>query len=404
MTVQAVILCGGKGTRLGTLTINSPKPMVVVDGEPFLTTVIRNIARFGVTEVLLLAGYLGEQVSQRYDNLRIGNTVCKVLVEPHALGTGGALNYFKDFLDDEFFLLNGDTFFDINLIKFLRTSRASEKTITMALSCSADGDRYGTVVCENGLVRLFAEKSTEVKSNLINAGIYFIKKKVFDYYPKYSGGREISLEREILPELLKEGEIAAYSSECNRYFIDIGVPESLKNARSNFRKSLMRRAVFFDRDNTLNIDRGYTHKSTDLMWMAGAKEAISAFNSAGFYVFVVSNQSGVGRGFYTYEDAIDFHVKMNAELGEIGANIDDFVMCPHIPNKQGDPTCLCRKPNIGMLDLLIQRWSIQLSGSLMVGDSDTDKEFANSAGLSFVRADGDNLNEKLSDRYANANY
>ena len=166
----------------------------------------------------------------------------------------------------------------------------------------------------------------------------------------------------------------------------------------------MRRAVFFDRDNTLNIDRGYTHKSTDLMWMAGAKEAISAFNSAGFYVFVVSNQSGIGRGFYTYEDAIDFHVKMNAELAEIGANIDDFVMCPHIPNKQGDPTCHCRKPNVGMLDLLIQRWSIQLSGSLMVGDSDTDKEFANSAGLSFVRADGDNLNEKLSDRYANANY
>ena len=253
-------------------------------------------------------------------------------------------------------------------------------------------------------MQLCAEKSTEIKSNLINAGIYFIKKKIFDYFPKYSDDCEISLEKEILPELLKEGDIAAYSGECNRFFIDIGVPNSLRNARLNFRKSLMRRAVLFDRDNTLNMDKGYTHKPTDLMWMAGAKEAISAFNSAGFYVFVVSNQSGVGRGFYTYEEAIDFHIQMNKELAEIGAHIDDFVMCPHIPNKQGNPTCLCRKPNTGMLDLLIQRWSIQISGSLMVGDSDTDKEFAKRGGLSFVRADGDNLHEKLRDRVTNAYY
>lgn len=146
----------------------------------------------------------------------------------------------------------------------------------------------------------------------------------------------------------------------------------------------LRPAIFFDRDGTLNFDDGYTHRPSDLRWIEGAKELINACNYNEVLIFVVTNQSGVARGFYPEEAIKNFHERMSIELRASGAWIDDFAYCPHHPAaliKRYLVDCTCRKPGTGMLQRLVEKWPVDLSKSLMVGDRDTDIECARRFGI-----------------------
>jgi D-glycero-D-manno-heptose 1,7-bisphosphate phosphatase len=392
---QAVILCGGKGTRLGQVTTSCPKPLIKVNGSPFLTTLIRNIARYGFTEVLLLAGHLGDQIHKIYDQKCIGNAVCRVLVEPKPLGTAGSLLYFQDQLETDFLLLNGDTLFDIDLLQFALKSASNKEVVTVALSYVSDTQRYGRVTCKDTKIETFHEKVVNSEPGLINSGTYFIRKEIFNYFSDFEKGMPASLEGDILPLLLKDRNIASFDLMSENYFIDIGLPESLHAARTTLASQLSKPAVFFDRDNTLNVDDGYTFKTKDLLWKPGARSAVRLANQAGYHAFVVSNQSGIGRGFYKQSDVVAFHKKMNTDLAPLGGHIDDFIICPHVPDENGLPNCICRKPNTGMINVLQNRWSIDMSKSIFVGDSVGDRELAERLGLYFLQADNGDLNNKL---------
>lgn len=148
---------------------------------------------------------------------------------------------------------------------------------------------------------------------------------------------------------------------------------------SSYLPAPRRPAAFLDRDGVLNVDRGYTHRPDQLEWIDGAPEAVHLLNEAGYIVIVVTNQSGVARGFYDEHAVRRFHAHMQAALKSHAAHIDAFYYCPHHPNgtvKEYALRCNCRKPGVGLLEQAAREWPIDVSRSFLVGDKTDDLEAA----------------------------
>jgi D-glycero-D-manno-heptose 1,7-bisphosphate phosphatase len=150
-----------------------------------------------------------------------------------------------------------------------------------------------------------------------------------------------------------------------------------------------RPAAFLDRDGVLNVDHGYAYRPDQLEWVAGAPEAVRLLNNAGYIVIVITNQSGVARGYYNEAAVLQFHTHMQNALKSLSAHIDAFYYCPHHPEgtvKELAVRCSCRKPGTGMLEQAAREWSIELGRSFLIGDKDIDMAAAaafNIRGLKF---------------------
>ena len=158
--------------------------------------------------------------------------------------------------------------------------------------------------------------------------------------------------------------------------------------------TMNKKAVFFDRDGTLNVDIAYLHRPEDFVWIEEAKEAIKYVNAKGYLAILVTNQSGVARGYYPEEDIQKVYNWMNQELAENGAHLDALFYCPHHPHGKipaYTKTCDCRKPATGMVDAACARYNIDRSKSYFVGDSDGDMECASLAGIKGIRYTGGSL-------------
>jgi D,D-heptose 1,7-bisphosphate phosphatase len=382
---QAVFLVGGFGTRLGKLTQSTPKPLIEVNGGPFLDILVLEAARHGFDDILLLSGYLGDQMIARYHDKKVHSANVRVLVEPAPLGTAGALKFAAPQLADAFLLANGDTFFDINL-------RALALELppgggAMALCNGVSGVRYGRVRFEDGLVRSL-DAADEIKAGPINGGIYALSRDIL------AGIHDgpASLERDVFPGLARAGLLRGIAFDG--YFVDIGIPQDLERARTELPARLRRPALFLDRDGVLNVDRGYLHKNSDLEWLPGAREAVRLANDRGWFVFVVTNQAGVARGYYQERDVRDLHAFMSEDLALAGAHIDAFEYCPHHPEGI-DPryrkACDRRKPGPGMIHDLMKAWPVDASRSFLVGDMAHDVAAAEAAGIKGHRFSGGSL-------------
>jgi len=369
---QAVILVGGRGTRLGSLTDNTPKPLLTINGRPFLSYIVTELARQGFTNVLLLAGYQAHLVVDFA--LSYSTSYCKVIciIEEHPLGTGGALRNAASHLAEHFLLLNGDTLFDINLID-LTIPPLSSNMARIALRRVADTSRFGCVHLNDSLISGLHEKGISGEG-LINGGIYFLKKNCLELLPEGVS----SLENDLFPSLIASQMLEG--REYSSFFLDIGIPSDFQSAQLSVPECLTRPAVFFDRDGVLNEDVKYLSSPENFRWIDGAKFAIKQCNDAGYYVFVVTNQAGVARGYYDANRVEALHDWMQKELRAIGAHVDAFYFCPHHPDFTGD--CKCRKPAPGMLVQAMKEWSICNENSLMIGDKSWDLEVARNAGIS----------------------
>lgn len=387
MLKQAVFLVGGLGTRLKHLTQSTPKPLIEVAGAPFLDILVEEAARHGFDDILLLGGYLGQQMLDRYDGKTVRGAKLRVLVEPQPLGTGGALRFALPHLAENFLLANGDTFFDINLRSL--AAEVPRRGGVMALRKNVVGSRFGRVGLEDGFVQSFHPPG-ERPDGPINGGIYAVSRDVVARI----GEGAVSLEGAIFPLLAQEGLLRGI--EYDGYFIDIGVPEDLERARADLPARLKRPALFLDRDGVLNPDKGYLHKIADFEWMAGAPQAIRLANDKGWFVFVVTNQAGVARGLYEERDIHVLHDFMRAELAAVGAHIDAFEYCPHHPDgvRPGYArTCDRRKPAPGMIRDLLQAWPADAARSLLIGDMPHDVAAAEAAGIRGLRFAGGDLLE-----------
>ena len=149
-------------------------------------------------------------------------------------------------------------------------------------------------------------------------------------------------------------------------------------------------AAFLDRDGVLNADLGYAHRTDQLEWIPGAQEAVRLLNEAGYYVFVISNQSGVARGYFDESSVKSFHAQMQADLSAHGAHIDAFYYCPHHPEgtiKSLAVQCRCRKPGPGMLEQAAVEWPIDTKTSFLIGDKDEDVAAATAFNIRGIKFD-----------------
>jgi D-glycero-D-manno-heptose 1,7-bisphosphate phosphatase len=222
---QAVILVGGRGTRLGALAAQIPKPLMPIEGDVrFLDYLLESVARCAFDEILLLAGHLGAEVDARYGGARIGSGRVAVLCEPAPAGTAGALLHAADRLEDRFLMTNGDSVFDIDY-GALADCLGAEDVGALALRRIEDAARYGSVACEGGRIVAFREKDPQAGAGLISGGVYVLRRSVLDWIER----TPCSIETEIFPKLAACGRLAGKAFEG--FFLDIGLPETLAEAR-----------------------------------------------------------------------------------------------------------------------------------------------------------------------------
>lgn len=374
---QAVIVAGGKGIRLGKIVKRIPKPILKFNHHPFLHYLIYNLIINNIDNIIVLAGHKGKSIK---NSLRKFKNV-KVLIEKKPLGTGGALTSNLNILEDKFLFLNGDSFLNEILENKILKFNSSKKNHLILVK----NKNYKTNKKLNGLsIGARNEILIKKKGNLMYSGVSYLIKKDLKDFPK---NKYLSFEEKIVPKLINQKKCKGELSK--EFFIDIGTKKNYRFAQLNLRKNLKRKCFFFDRDNTLIFDRGYTYKRKDLKWKIGAFKAIKVLNELNYLTVVITNQSGVARGYFTEKDVINFHNHMNSQLKKRKIIINDFYYCPyHILGKgKYKKKSLDRKPNNGMIKKAIKKWNIDSKQSFFIGDTYADEMSARKSNIKFYKTD-----------------
>lgn len=362
-----VILAGGKGTRIKKYLNGKPKPLIKILGYNFLDYILFQLSKFFFQNIFIIAGYRGSFIRSKYHLKYMNLSLIRVINEKKLKGTGGALFEVKKFIKNDFFVVNGDSIFDINifdLIKKISSNSLGKIALTKNNSYKTNDKLNHLNLRKDG--KLFYSSSLK-NSNLMNGGIYFFKKK----FLKQIKNEYSSLEEDILPNLIKKGKI--YGEYYKNFFIDIGTKKNLKLAPTKL-KSFFKPAIFLDRDGVLNLDNGYTHKIQDLKLI---KKTIKFLKKKkNYYFFIVTNQAGIAKKKFSLKQFFSFQSNLLKQLYKEDIFINDVKFCPHHKHallRKYKKTCLCRKPNNKMLKDLLNTWPIIRKKSFMIGDSISDK-------------------------------
>lgn len=400
--MQAVILAGGQGKRLHSLTKDIiPKPMVPVVGVPLLERQIQCLVREGISKVLLVVGHLGTVIKQNFGDGRRFNVKIDYFEEKEPLGTGGALPLIKDQLDEEFFLLFGDLLFDVSLDRMIRFHHEKSSFLTMMVHPNTHPYDSDLVLVdeESRITKIDLKNPNRCYwfENLVNAGLYVMNKEVCSYVPNLKG-EKVDLEKNVIAEIIKQrADVFAYRS--SEYLRDVGTVERIRESEldliggkvANRNLHNKQKAIFLDRDGTINRSCGYIDSPKKFFLEDGVVEAIKNVNNSGYLAIVVTNQPAVARGLITIDGVMEINRKMETLLGNEGAFLDKIYFCPHHPdvgypgeNKKYKIPCDCRKPSIGMILQAQQEFNLDLSKCWMVGDTTTDIKTAENGGMRSV--------------------
>lgn len=407
-------MAGGKGTRIATIASDIPKPMIRIGGKPILEYQIDNLKACGLTDITLVVGHMGDVIQDYFkDGSKFGVSIF-YYKEEHPLGTAGAL--FKiPYLDDDFLLLCGDVMIDVDFNRFIRFHQ--EHQALASLMAHPNSHPYdssilvtetlppqetGSFPVESHRVIGWLNKEEErtYYKNRVNAGIEIIspdllKQTMLNFTPRHQEQPDrIDLDRDVLKPNIHSGRFFAYDTP--EYIKDMGTPDryyqveqDLKSGKISARNlSKRQKAVFLDRDGTINIYKGFLTKPEDFNLIDGVAEAIRLINNSGYLVIVVSNQPVIARGECTFEELQTIHNKMETLLGKDGAFVDAIYYCPHHPDKgfEGErpeykTVCECRKPKAGLLMQAAHDYNIDLSLSYMIGDHERDLMAGRNAGV-----------------------
>lgn len=395
--MKVVIMAGGKGTRIVSVRDNIPKPMIPVAGKPVLEHEINSLANQGYTDITLVIGHLGNCIQEYFGDGRKFGVSLSYFVETKALGTGGALFQMPDLLQDDFLLLNGDIMLDVDFRRMEEYHRKKEGWVTLFTHPNDHPQDSALIVAdsEKRIVEwMNKEDERTIYKNRVNAGIHMISPKLLKEAKCFG---KVDLDREILKPLVSKGKMYVYDSP--EYVRDMGTPERYRRVCADFESGKIKvrnlrhkqKAVFMDRDGTINQYRGFLKRTEDVALIEGVAKAISQINKSGYLAIVVTNQPVIARGDCTLKELEKIHNKLETLLGIEGAWLDDIFFCPHHPDKgfEGERPeykfdCDCRKPKPGLLLQAAEKYNIDLGQSYMVGDSDSDIKAGNTAGCKSI--------------------
>ena len=379
MIDEAVILAGGFGTRLSHVLGNVPKPMAPVYGKPFLTYLLDRLVDAGFRHVVLATGHMHRVIEDyfgsSYRSLRITSSC-----ESTPLLTGGAVLKAAQFISSsDFLVLNGDTLFDIDFQAFADFHLLRQAPLSVALRNVPDTARYGSVTLNGDMITAFREKADSTGEGLINGGIYAVNKA---WLLGLRMPAAFSFEKELMQPLAPQNIFRGLP--CNRYFIDIGVPDDYFRAQREFPALFPPdNFLFLDRDGVLNrhIINGYVLSWQQFQWLPQVLPALARLAAAYNRIFVVSNQQCVGKGLLTRRQLDGIHSRMLADIAAAGGRIDRIYVCTDLANSGST----CRKPATGMAQLAAADFpEVDFSRSVMVGDSLSDMQFGYRCGMRCV--------------------
>lgn len=402
--MKVVIMAGGKGTRIASVKSDVPKPMIELCGKPILEWQIENLKTCGLTDIIIVVGYLGNVIQEYFgDGSKFGVNI-DYFVEESPLGTAGAL--FKMNLTEDFLLMCGDIILDVDFNRFIEFH--TKKRAWASLMAHPNGHPYdssllvteilppqelGKLPIDTHQVIRWMNKEDErlYYKNRVNAGIEIISPELLrhtmkNFVPRHPDTPDkVDLDRDVLKPNIKSGRIYAYDTP--EYIKDMGTPdryyeveEDIKTGKVKARNLKNRqKAIFLDRDGTINKHVGFLTKPEQFELIPGVAEAIKMINKSGYLAIVVTNQPVIARGDCTWDELQSIHDKMETELGKEGAFVDATYICPHHPDKgfEGErpeykKTCECRKPQAGLLLQAVGDFNIDISESFMIGDSEND--------------------------------
>ncbi|MCL2153221.1 MAG: sugar phosphate nucleotidyltransferase, partial [Oscillospiraceae bacterium] len=352
--MRAAILAGGTGTRIGTLYPDIPKPMIPVIGKPVLQWQIESLTAQGINDITLIVGYKADVIQSHFRN---GEAFCariNYIVEAEPLGTAGALVLLPK---EDTLILFGDIYCEVDFVRFESFHKQKHADVTLFVHPNSHPHDSDIVVTDTDS-RVTAWKSKKDNNrgelrNLANAGLYIFSGNSL---PIGTAVKK-DLEHDLIIPALPSSKVYAYRS--TEYVKDMGTPERLEAVENDIDSGMAvernlrnkQRAVFLDRDGTINKYCGLIVSPDQLELISGAAEAIRLLNKSLFLAICVTNQPVIARAMATFPELDAIHARLDTLLGQEGAYLDDLFFCPHHPDK-GYPEeipeykiiCECRKP------------------------------------------------------------
>ena len=397
MSDTAIIIAGGKGTRMHPVTGDRlPKALLPIAGRAVIVRQLDLLQRFGFRRCFITAGHLAEELQEALGDHH-EDVAIEYVLEDKPLGTAGALvGALLQRLTDDFVVLYGDVaaWFDLdNFVAAHRRYRSDATLVVHPNDHPFDSDFVQTD--EHGIITRLLPKKTRPPgdyNNLVSAAAYCMSPASLQHVQPDT---KQDFVVDVFPRMLLAGQrLVAYST--TEYLKDTGTPKRIEEVDAAYRagrhqkwfRGAPRPAVFLDRDGVINVERDHLSSADDFALIEGSAEAIRQLNKAGLLVVVVTNQPGLAKGFFGKEDLAAIHRRMETALGDAGAYVHAIYHCPHHPERGFDgevPSlklrCGCRKPEPGMLYRAAADLGIDLSQSVMVGDSWRDMHAAAAAGV-----------------------
>lgn len=397
---QAVILAGGRGTRLAAVSGDLPKPLVPVGGTPILQHQIELLARYGVREIFITTGYKADVLETRLGNGADFGLNIVYVREEVPLGTAGGVAALRGRLTGDFFVLYGDVMVCMDLAKLARFHRTAHADATIVVHPNDHPYDSDLVEIESdGRVCAFHPKphpdSGPDLPNMVSAALYLLSPGALAHIEP---DRKQDFVRDVFPRMLG-AQARLFGYHTTEYLKDMGTPDRLERVEHDQRSGMVTRmhadnirpTVFLDRDGVINEEIDGVHSPDQLRLLPGAGQSIRRLNRSGWLAAVVSNQPHIAKGFMTEQDLAAVHRRLEAALGRERAWLDTITCCPHHPEK-GFPgerpelkmQCTCRKPAPGLLERVAAQLPVDRNRSVMIGDSWRDMAAAHAFGIDAI--------------------